>query len=1007
MRRVTSCVGLIFGLGIATSALADYTPTIDGAIIEWAPFPYVADPHDTGAPHDIRKTWVADDNTSGSNGYLYFAYEFHNKIGDITAGSHLDSLHLSIDTNFDGTIDFQVEIDRNVGTFEMTRNADGTVFSYAYGVDYRDVGQRGLEFRIPYAHLGLVTGSDRFIFSSSADPGGDRQPDSGTLMYNGPAANSPTTVLAPTSAAIGAIRVASTRAGVEVSWQTGAELDNAGFHVYRLTRRAGWVRVGSLAGRGTTPLGGTYAVVDPDGRAGDLYAVGDVSFAGVETFHLAGLAVPEALLPAKRRIGDAFRAREIGRQSHPALLPPGRPVAIGSDVKIAVTQGGLVRVPRASLLAAGATASSPAPRLSFMGMPVPAWWATSGDLLFYAPRPDSPVRDEDVYVLHASGPGYAPSRAVRAPSRPELAGAPRVFGEVLVVEEEGVYNPAAPDEDPFTMAYVTTDMPRAVPVAMPGVTAGALVDVTVRLRGTWDDLSLAPDHHAIVEVAGVAVGEVWFDGTEAAEAVVSIPADLLAADGAVTIVAPGDSGIPWEAFEVDEIELAYPRSRALLGGRLTVAASSSEVVRVTGAGAAAVVLDVTDERSPVRLLGGATVAGEVRFVEKPGAFARPTPRRYHVAEAGGEVAPAWVAPLAALEPVGAADYVIVTHDDLSGAAASLAAYRAGTGFVTRVVDVDEVYDAYAGGNRGPDALVAFLGELAASGVPRHVVLLGAASVDPRNHLGTSGPDHVPSAPVRERSRGIQAWSDELYVAGGNIALGRIPARSAAEAQAYVDKVIAFEAQLATEGVAGRALLVADATAGGDLAFDLALDETAALIAPTTTSSRVSVGTAGAATARAQLLAELAAPADFVVFAGHGNPLWWSRQQILTLDDAPSLSGSRPAVFLSASCYDAYFTHPEHAPLGWALVTGPTDAQAGAIATIASTTLANPGVVAAFDELILREIVVGGATTWGDAYRRARKTMLDADAAVSDVLATVVFLGDPALPAPAMATESDY
>lgn len=88
-------------------------------------------------------------------------------------------------------------------------------------------------------------------------------------------------------------------AAVELSWETGSELDNLGFHVYRSSSRSGpyeRVTASVIPGLGTSPAGARYLYVDEGLTNGEtyFYELEDVETTGVTERHGAVWATPEA-----------------------------------------------------------------------------------------------------------------------------------------------------------------------------------------------------------------------------------------------------------------------------------------------------------------------------------------------------------------------------------------------------------------------------------------------------------------------------------------------------------------------------------------------------------------------------------------------------------------------------------------------------------------------------------------------------------------------------------------
>src|SRR5262249_41163221 len=196
----------------------------------------------------------------------------------------------------------------------------------------------------------------------------------------------------PTAATFQSVTATAYAGRVLVQWQTGLEVDNLGFNIYREqggtpTRVNPQLIAGSalLVGRGTTlQAGGSYAWVDasPSGTENAQYWLEDIDLSGKSTWHGPVSVVPStsptppsgqaALLsslgrratqqpqsgPVERRA--TLGSRGVGVSSPtPSGLPvtdlaTGQwPPASQTAVKLAVRKEGWYRVPQLALVAAG------------------------------------------------------------------------------------------------------------------------------------------------------------------------------------------------------------------------------------------------------------------------------------------------------------------------------------------------------------------------------------------------------------------------------------------------------------------------------------------------------------------------------------------------------------------------------------------------------------------------------------------------------------------------------
>lgn len=162
------------------------------------------------------------------------------------------------------------------------------------------------------------------------------------------------------------------------------------------------------------------------------------------------------------------------------------------------------------------------------------------------------------------------------------------------------------------------------------------------------------------------------------------------------------------------------------------------------------------------------------------------------------------------------DYVIVAPAAFMRAAERLAAHRARDGLTPLVVDIEQVFNEFSGGQRDPRGLrdfLRFLYDRAPGPEPalRYVLLFGDGNYDYRG-IRPLGREHnfIPTYQTENSASFFQSYTSDDYfglldpdegewpwsVAGQrervDIGIGRLPARTAAEADAMVDKIIRYD-----------------------------------------------------------------------------------------------------------------------------------------------------------------------------------------------------------------------
>lgn len=176
------------------------------------------------------------------------------------------------------------------------------------------------------------------------------------------------------------------------------------------------------------------------------------------------------------------------------------------------------------------------------------------------------------------------------------------------------------------------------------------------------------------------------------------------------------------------------------------------------------------------------------------------------------------------DPSLGADLLIITHPDLhpSGQDQAWQAYlaRRRSQMSVQVVDIQEVYDNFSYGIFDPTALRTFLSSAAAlwRPAPKYVLLMGAATYDYKNYSGQADfHDWVPTLMIEDPTDSVymgvyasDSWFADVDGDGfPDMAVGRLPARSNAELEGMLTKLLAYETQALQGDWFKSALYVAD------------------------------------------------------------------------------------------------------------------------------------------------------------------------------------------------------
>jgi Peptidase family C25 len=408
---------------------------------------------------------------------------------------------------------------------------------------------------------------------------------------------------------------------------------------------------------------------------------------------------------------------------------------------------------------------------------------------------------------------------------------------------------------------------------------------------------------------------------------------------------------------VEAVRVTYARKYALADGALLFTAPGGTRVRLSGAGAKQLVaFDITDPEAPrqlataadvvdVRGSGTRTVAVAAKVLA-PARVEHNLPTMVHALQHG---AFAIVAPQAMLQEL-----------------APLAARREDAALVA----VEEIYDEFSFGAKDPTAIRAFANVTR----PRAILLAGDGSYDPRDYVGGGAADVIP---VRLVDTALQrtpsdAWFTDFDDDGiADIAIGRLPARTNADLQAMVAKIVAYET-----GTAATGDIVFVSGSGAFEGHRSAL-----------TTAHIDIEAEGAVAARQNLLQTWSNGAGIIDFIGHGSVEMWESSGFFAGADAATAGDGAPLpLVIAMTCLNGYFHDVAQESLAEALLR---NEDGGAVGVWALSTLTETSGQLPANEALLASLKSG--RTLGQATIAAQRATSDAD-----VRRTLLLFGDPTM-----------
>jgi hypothetical protein len=334
-----------------------------------------------------------------------------------------------------------------------------------------------------------------------------------------------------------------------------------------------------------------------------------------------------------------------------------------------------------------------------------------------------------------------------------------------------------------------------------------------------------------------------------------------------------------------------------------------------------------------------------------------------------------------------ADYVVITPAALRDGAQTLANFRTSDGLQTLVVDLDQIYDEFNGGNPNPAAIRQFIAFTSRwSRRPKYFVLIGGGTIDYRGIQDSPG---LMPPMMFKTSDGLYA-SDSLYADRTldnvpDVALGRIPVNDAAELNAYLQKL---SAATRANTAASKIVWSADAVDRGASFRDASIKAEAPLSGRPAT--RIYLDELGGTGGRTALLGAWATGTPLVNWIGHGGLDRLSNSSVLTVDDAPALTSSGPLpVVVAMTCTINRFDIGVVDSLGAALTRAPN---AGALAVWSSSGLSVHGEASELDRTFLRLAAKTPNARIGDLILQS----ITANPSLGESGPLYLLLGDPAI-----------
>ncbi|MEK6373632.1 MAG: C25 family cysteine peptidase [Acidobacteriota bacterium] len=823
-----------------------------------------------------------------------------------------------------------------------------------------------------------------------------------------------TTVLAVTLVHLRDLIATQDKDKVLLTWQTTFESDNLGFNLYRevggvrTKLNKGLIAGSALVGKKQDKNAG-HGYRFRDKLANGTFAqywLEDVDMHGVHTLHgpvspvtgnadapanttpLAGLGASGTVLASPAGFG-VVQTLTLGDISA-GQIKQQQDLAADAGLKIFVTEEGWQRVTKAAMVAAGYDPGTNGDKISLFsaGIEQQITVDDGGDnkfdatdtVEFYGLPLDTRSTGARTYWLRSKGGNNRVKLSKGKGGDPVTGSVPftvqridrNIFAAAVTNVEENFFGP---------LIFADWETPVDITVAGIDSSYGGDANLEVTLQGGTDGAI----HLVGVTFAGHSLGTVSLP--RAGQQTFSFPVPhSWVANGPNTVSFTALNG--WDDLSLlVEVRLTYQHVLRADSGALEVNLPGGRAATIGGFGNARVrAIDITDPQRPIEMETSVAADPQGGFAAT---FATPSDSATRTILAFDSTRSVTPQEVVANRPSSwsasstkGAELVVVSNPAFTAAAAVIEPARKAQGISTVIVDVDDVYDEFNFGIRDPQAIRNFMQNAAQwKTAPRWLMLVGDASIDPRNYLEMGSADFMPTKLVTTTP--LMAPMDDWFTDfnGDGIAevpVGRIPVRTADDAARIFNRLASRGTPSGTWS--NSALFVADNP--GDYDFADAAASAAALLPPSFSTQSIGVN-------HGDIVSAMNAGQLIVDYIGHGSTEIWSSPGVFHSSDAAALTnGTRLPLLVGMTCLNGYFHDVYTESLAEALMKAPNG---GAIAVWTSSSLTQPDQQSIMNRELFRQLFGGASITLGEAITRAKAAVSDPDVRKSWVL-----FGDPSM-----------
>ncbi len=700
----------------------------------------------------------------------------------------------------------------------------------------------------------------------------------------------------------------------------------------------------------------------------------------------------------------------------------GAATAQESVINLHTTQAGIHEVSHASLLSSGIDLSGVASSdllLVSQGQTVPIdviggeTFESGSSIRFIAHEVDTLYTDTNVYTLQLSESTPSAGR-IGVDDTPMLSSVPFATS-YLATESFGPqtsYSFTSPQaKDPWyakRLVAVGNETSETFSVNLSEVAAGGNDGLTganmeVDVWGATNLPGESNDHHVAVSFNGRELVASRFDGLQSKK--LSAPLEgQVTGSNKVKITLPMDTGYAFDAVNVNEINVTYPRRFMASENRLHFESRQGKF-RVQGltpnttteSGGSAIdavvmrendegVVSLTDVRSRCRSTCTIELGGTGQLAT------------YYVAGTDALHEPELV-PLPLEDDIrsGNARYLIVSHPDFIGSNGNFGLESLATELQSEmgsvaIVDVESIYAQFGHHLFDPQAIRDYVRFAHENRGTEYVLLVGGDVYDYRQFENEDATSFIPSIYAATGNNITFAPVDAKYVDFDDdnvpdLPIARLPVRTTGQLELLLSKRTAY----LNRDYAGTALLVADAYDDAQqYDFDEDADEIESEYLQNFSVSTAYVDELGVSQARQRVRDLINQGTTLTAFFGHSSTNQWSFSGLFTGPDAAGLDNAgRPTVVTQWGCWNAYYVSPNEDSMGQRFMM---EGEQGAVAVMGASTLTNADSERRLARMVFARLANG--ETLGDAVTNAKQEYAQTNPNDLDVLIGWTILGFP-------------